>query len=205
MNGNTATPPVIVKGMASGPFSAETSSRLQRYPELEVLIPEDIVQRRTHELARDIASLYGELQEPLLMVGLLKGAFIFAADLARAIETPLVVDFMSVSSYGNDTESSGEVRIQQDTDESVKDRHVLLVEDIVDTGRTFSKVIELLKARGAASVKTCSLLDKPSRRVTDVQIDFCGFQIPDLFVVGCGLDYAGKFRHLPFVGVVQIP
>lgn len=205
MNTNTPTPPAIIKTIASGPFSAETSSRLQRYPELAVLIPEDIVIRRTRELAADIASSYDELPEPLMVVGLLKGAFVFAADLVRELEVPLVVDFMSVSSYGNATESSGEVRIQQDTDESVKDRHVLLVEDIVDTGRTFSKVIELLKARGAASVKTCSLLDKPSRRVSDVQVDFCGFQIPDLFVVGCGLDYAGKFRHLPFVAVIQSP
>lgn len=124
-------------------------------------------------------------------------------ELAKRITVPITIDFMSVSSYGNSTESSGNVKIIKDLDEPLDGKNVLIVEDIVDTGRTISYLMELLKGRGAADVKLCSLLDKPERRVVDVKADYTGFQIPDEFVVGYGLDYAQRYRNLPYIGIVK--
>lgn len=141
--------------------------------------------------------------DTLIVIGLLKGAFVFMSDLVREIDLPIKIEFMSVSSYENEIESSGEVRIQQDIDSSVENKHVLLVEDIIDTGRTFSAVIEMFKRRNAISVKTCAMLDKPSRRVVNnLNPDYYGFKIEDKFVVGYGLDYAQNHRNLKYIGEV---
>ena len=124
-------------------------------------------------------------------------------ELAKRITVPVSLDFMSVSSYGGDTKSSGVVKIVKDLDESITDKHVIVVEDIVDSGRTLSYLLEMLKNRGCKDVKLCTLLDKPDRRVVDVKVDYTGFQIPDEFVVGYGLDYDQKYRNLPYIGVVK--
>ena len=125
------------------------------------------------------------------------------SQLAKCITVPVTFDFMSVSSYGNETESSGVVKIAKDLDEVIKDKNVLVVEDIVDTGRTLSYLLELLKQREPADVKLCTLLDKPDRRVADVHVDYTGFEIPDKFIVGYGLDYAQKYRNLPYIGIIE--
>ena len=124
-------------------------------------------------------------------------------ELAKRITVPVSIDFMSVSSYGGDTESSGVVRIVKDLDEPLKDKHVIVVEDIVDSGRTLSYLLDMLRSRGAADVSLCTLLDKPDRRVVDVKVDYTGFEIPDEFVVGYGLDYDQKYRNLPYIGMVK--
>lgn len=125
-------------------------------------------------------------------------------ELAKRITVPVSIDFMSVSSYGNETKSSGVVKIVKDLDEPLKDKHVIVVEDIVDSGRTLSYLLNILKERGPASLSLCTLLDKPDRRVVDVAVDYTGFEIPDEFVVGYGLDYAQKYRNLPYIGVVEL-
>ena len=127
------------------------------------------------------------------------------ADLVREIKHPMVTDFMTISSYGDSTESSGDVKVVMDLDESITDRDVLLVEDIIDTGNTFSKVIRMLENRNPASLRICTLLSKPSRRQVEVDIDFCGVEIPDEFVCGYGLDYAQKFRNVPYIGIYEGP
>ena len=137
------------------------------------------------------------------LVCVLKGGSFFMCELAKRITVPVTLDFMSVSSYGGDTRSSGIVKIVKDLDEPLKDRDVLVVEDIVDSGRTLSYLMELLKNRGPASLKLCTLLDKPDRRVVDVKVDYTGFEIPDVFVVGYGLDYDQKYRNLPYIGAVE--
>ena len=124
-------------------------------------------------------------------------------ELAKRVTVPVSIDFMSVSSYGGDTKSSGVVRIVKDLDEPLKDRHVIVIEDIVDSGRTLSYLLDMLRSRGAADVRLCTLLDKPDRRVVDVKVDYTGFEIPDEFVVGYGLDYDQKYRNLPYIGVVK--
>lgn len=167
------------------------------------LVAEDEVKKIVKKLGREITTHYGELEQELIVIGLLRGSFIFMADLIREIETPLVVDFMTVSSYGDGTVSSGDVKIVMDVDSSLENRDVLLVEDIVDTGRTFAKVVHMLKNRKPRSVKTCTFLNKPDARVSEVQIDFCGMDIPDEFVVGYGLDFSQKYRNLPFVGIFE--
>ena len=140
----------------------------------------------------------------LLVVGILKGSVIFFADLTRSIGIPLHIDFMVASSYGNGTETSGKVNIKKDLSVDIKGRHVLLVEDIIDSGRTLSYLLDVLKRRNPNSVKLCTLLDKPDRRVVKgVDVDYCCFNIPDEFVVGYGLDYAQKYRNLPYIGVVE--
>ena len=136
------------------------------------------------------------------MIGLLRGSFVFMADLARAIDTPMTVDFMTASSYGNSMESTRDVRILKDLDDDIKGKDILLVEDIIDTGNTLSKVCEILSIREPNSITICTLLDKPSRREVEVKVDWIGFSIPDEFVVGVGIDYAQKYRHLPFIGKV---
>lgn len=156
-------------------------------------------------LGAEITEHYKTSDKELIVVGLLRGSFVFMADLVREIKCPMVTDFMTVSSYGDETESSGDVKIVMDLDESITDRDVLLVEDIIDTGNTFSKVVHLLDNRKPASLKICTLLNKPSRRQVEVEIDFCGIDIPDEFVCGYGLDYAQKFRNVPYIGIYEGP
>jgi len=159
------------------------------------------LQERVEALGAQIASDY-EGQE-LTIVVILKGSFVFASDIARAIDLPLTIDFIGLSSYGDSTKSSGVVRITQDLSQSVEGRHLLVVEDIVDTGLTMAYLLENLSSRRPKSIKVCSLLEKPARSVHKIDIDYLGFTIPDEFVVGYGLDYEGKYRNLPFVGVLK--
>ncbi len=168
---------------------------------IEVLLSEEEVDRRIQEIGDQISRDYAGRQVHLVCV--LKGGSFFMCELAKRITVPVSIDFMSVSSYGKDTKSSGVVRIVKDLDESLTDRHVLVVEDIVDSGRTLSYLLEMLKDRGPEDVRLCTLLDKPSRRVVDVKVDYTGFEIPDEFVVGYGLDYDQKYRNLPYVGIVK--
>ena len=162
-----------------------------------VLITEQQLKERIGEMGRQIAADYAG--KPLTIVGILKGAAIFFADLARAIDLPLQMDFMSVSSYGNGTTSSGVVKIIKDLDADVTGRHILLVEDIIDTGITLAYLKDYLGNRGAESVKICALLDKPTRRERAVPVDYMGFTMPDEFLIGYGVDYAENYRTLPYV------
>lgn len=168
---------------------------------VEVMISEQDVQKRVRELGKAITEQYKD-SENLVLVGLLRGSFVFMADLARAIEVNHQVDFMTASSYGNTMESSRDVRILKDLDDDIKGKDVLLVEDIIDTGNTLNKVREILTLREPNSVEICTLLDKPSRREVDVDVKWVGFEIPDEFVVGVGIDYAQNYRHLPYIGKV---
>ncbi len=167
----------------------------------EILIPGAAIQARVGELGQAISRDY-EGKEPLL-VGILTGAFVFLSDLLRQISIPCHIDFMATSSYGEATESSGIVRILKDLDQSIEGRHVLIVDDIIDTGLTMDYLLETLKARYPASLRVCALLDKLPRRRREVRIDYRGFEIPDKFVVGYGLDYAGRYRNMPFVCVLK--
>lgn len=167
----------------------------------EILIPESALQSRVRELGQAISSDY-EGKEPLL-VGIMTGAFLFLADLLRHVTIPCQVDFMAISSYGVATESSGIVRILKDLDQTIEGRHVLIVDDIIDTGLTMDYLLETLKARYPASLRVCALLDKVPRRRREVRIDYRGFEIPDKFVVGYGLDFAGRYRNVPFVCVLK--
>ena len=137
------------------------------------------------------------------MIGVLRGAVMFMADLARAIAVPVMIDFMAVSSYGTSTSSSGIVRILKDLDEEVAGKHVLIVEDIIDSGLTLSYLVDNIKSRQPASVRICTLLNKPERRKVDLEVNYNGFVVPDEFVVGYGLDYAEKYRNLPFIGILK--
>jgi len=168
----------------------------------EILLDAQQIAHRVAALGTQISADYQGL--PLLIVVVLKGAMVFAADLMRQISVPLQVDFVEASSYGEETETSGMVRVGRDVETDVSQFHVLLVEDIVDTGLTIRTIAEHLRARGALSVRICSLLDKPSRRRVEVSLDYLGFEIPDRFVVGYGLDYAQRFRQLPYVGIVRL-
>ena len=169
----------------------------------QVLLTEGQLAARVAELGDQISRDYAG--KDLMLICILKGANIFLADLVRQISIPLAYDFVAVSSYGADTKSSGVVRILKDLDESVESKHVLVVEDIVDTGLTLrlSYLLENLRSRRAASVKVCTLLDKPARRRVDVPVDYFGFKIEDQFVVGYGLDYQGRYRNLPYIGVLK--
>ena len=168
---------------------------------IRVLISEEELDARIQELGRQISRDYEGKQ--VHMVCVLKGGSFFMCDLAKRISVPVSLDFMSVSSYGSGTKSGGVVKIVKDLDEPIKDKDVLVVEDIVDSGRTLSYLLEMLMARGPESLKLCTLLDKPDRRVVDVDVDYTGFQIPDEFVVGFGLDYDQRYRNLPYIGVVE--
>ena len=168
---------------------------------IEVMISEQDVQARVTELGKQITEHYKDSKD-LVMVGLLRGSFVFMADLARAIELTHEVDFMTASSYGNTMESSRDVRILKDLDDDIKGKDVLLVEDIIDTGNTLNKVREILSLREPNSIEICTLLDKPERREVHVDVKWIGFEIPDEFVVGVGIDYAQKYRHLPYIGKV---
>ena len=167
----------------------------------EVLISQEQIREKTKELGRRIAQDY-EGKNPLLIC-VLKGGLMFLADLMREIHMPLEIDFMAVSSYGDATESSGVVRILMDLERNIRGRHVLIVEDIIDTGRTLNYIIENLHTRGPASIKVCTLLDKPARRLLNIPLDYVGFEIPDRFVIGYGLDFGEIYRNLPFVGVLK--
>jgi hypoxanthine phosphoribosyltransferase len=177
---------------------------LKTYEIVKTLVSEDEVKRIVERLGAEITVHYGELERELMVIGLLRGSFIFMADLVRQIKIPLVVDFLTLSSYGDGTISSGDVKVVMDLDSSIEDRDVLLVEDIVDTGRTFSKVIRMMRNRNPRSLKVCTFLNKPETRLVDIDIDFCGVDIPNEFAVGYGLDYAQGYRHLPYVGVLKI-
>jgi hypoxanthine phosphoribosyltransferase len=168
----------------------------------ETIVGADDIQRRVGELGAAITADYDGRE--IMLVGVLKGATMFLVDLARAIDLPLTMDFMAVSSYGKSTETSGIVRILKDLEDSVEGRDVLVVEDIVDSGLTLRYILDYLQARGPASVRVCALLDKQVPRRADVAIDYVGFQIPNRFVVGYGLGYAELYRNLPYVAELQL-
>src|SRR5256714_10068179 len=172
-------------------------------PNLEMLITTEAIQNRIRELGADIARDYAG-RNPLL-IGVLKGACTFLSDLMRAIDMPVAIEFMAISSYGSAMRTSGEVRIVKDLDVPIEGRDILVVEDIVDTGLTLSYLMANLVSRGATSVKLVALLDKHERREREVAIDYVGFPIPDAFVVGYGLDFAERYRNLPFIAVVKDP
>lgn len=168
---------------------------------IKVLLTEKEVDDRIKAIGEQISKDYAGKQVHLVCV--LKGGSFFMCELAKRISVPVSLDFMSVSSYGSETKSSGVVKIVKDLDEPLKDKDVLVIEDIVDSGRTLSYLLEMLRDRGPRSLRLCTLLDKPDRRVIDVDVDYTGFQIPDEFVVGYGLDYDQKYRNLPYIGVVE--
>lgn len=168
---------------------------------IRILLSEEEVNVRIRAIGEQISRDYAGKNVHLVCV--LKGGSFFLCELAKRITVPVSLDFMSVSSYGSETKSSGVVKIVKDLDESVRDKDVIIVEDIVDSGRTLSYLMEMLRDRGPASLKLCTLLDKPDRRVIDVNVDYTGFQIPDEFVVGYGLDYNQMYRNLPYIGVVE--
>ncbi|MBQ6322122.1 MAG: hypoxanthine phosphoribosyltransferase [Lachnospiraceae bacterium] len=167
---------------------------------LNVMISQEKLEERIVQLAEQINNDYAG--RSIHLVGILKGSVFFACELAKHLRVPVTMDFMSVSSYGSETKSSGVVRLVKDLDEPLEGRDVLVVEDIVDSGRTLSYLLENLSSRHPATLKLCTLLDKPDRRVTDVFVDYTGFEIPDEFVVGYGLDYDQKYRNLPYIGVI---
>ena len=170
---------------------------------IRVLLSEEEVNTRISQVAAQISKDYEGKAVHLICI--LKGGVFFTCELAKRLTVPVSLDFMSVSSYGDDTKSSGVVRIVTDLDEPLTDLHVLIVEDIIDSGRTLSYLMEVLKQRGPASIRLCTLLDKPERRVKkQVKVDYTCFTIPDEFVVGYGLDYAQKYRNLPYIGVVEL-
>lgn len=169
---------------------------------IKVLITEEEVDTRIRELGEKISKEYEGKQIHLICV--LKGGVFFMCELAKRITVPVSMDFMCVGSYGDGTKSSGVVRLAKDLDESIENKEVLIVEDIIDSGNTLYYLMDVLRQRKPASLRLCTLLDKPDRRVKDVHVDWTGFEIPDEFVVGYGLDYAQKYRNLPYIGVVEV-
>ena len=170
---------------------------------IRVLLTEEEVDRRINEMAAEISEEYEGRQIHLICI--LKGGVFFTCELAKRLTIPVSLDFMSVSSYGSGTKSSGVVKIIKDLDEPLEGKNVIIVEDIIDSGRTLAYLIEVLKQRGPADIRLCTLLDKPERRVKkQVKVDYTCFTIPDEFVVGYGLDYAQKYRNLPYIGVVEL-
>lgn len=168
---------------------------------IKVMISEEEVNEKIRAMGEQISKDYAGKE--IHMICVLKGGVFFMCELAKRIDVPVSLDFMAVSSYGGDTKSSGVVKIVKDLDESIQGKDVLVVEDIVDSGRTLSALMEMLRERGPKSLQLCTLLDKPDRRVIPVEVNYTGFTIPDEFVVGYGLDYAQKYRNLPFIGVVE--
>lgn len=160
------------------------------------------MEQRVKELGEEISAEYGE--EPVCLICILKGSVFFTCELAKRITSPVELEFMSVSSYGSGITSTGVVRIVQDLGTSIEGKNVLVIEDIIDSGRTLNYLLENLKTRNPKSLKLCTLLDKPDRRVVDVPVDYVGFEIPDQFVVGYGLDYDQRYRNLPYIGFVEI-
>ena len=167
----------------------------------EILIPENQIKKRVEELGNQISHDYQGKE--IICIGVLRGATIFLADLSRYIAVPMTIDFMSISSYGISSESSGVVRILKDLDENIEDKNVLIVEDIVDTGLTLDYLLRMLQSRKPTSLKTCALLNKIERRKIEVPLDYCGFEIPDKFVVGYGLDFNGLYRNIPYIFVLK--
>lgn len=167
----------------------------------KILFTDDDIQTRIKELAAKISQEYKD-KNPIL-IAVLRGAVFFFTDLVKELDIHLEMNFLAISSYGSGTQSTGEVRIQYDMQESIKGRHVLVIEDIIDSGRTISHLKEILEARHPLSIKVCSLLDKPSRREVEAEGDYIGFEVPNEFVVGYGLDYAGKYRNLKYIGVLK--
>lgn len=167
----------------------------------EILFSEAQLKSRVEEIARQIETDYAGKE--IMLISVLRGSFIFMADLVRSIQTPLELDFVAASSYGSWAVSTGTVEMRLDLEKEIIGRHVLLVEDILDTGRTLSKLVTELKKRHPASLKLCVLLDKPERRVTEIEADYVGFTVPDEFVVGCGLDFNQKYRQLPYIGILK--
>ena len=167
----------------------------------EILFTEDQLKTRVQEIAHEIERDYQGKE--IMLISVLRGSFIFMADLCRAIDLPCTLDFMSVSSYGKGTTSSGQVQITKDLSEDITGRHIIVVEDILDSGNTLSYLLKILQHRHPASIRLCTLLDKPDRRVKPVEVHYSGFTIPDAFVVGYGLDYAEKYRNLPYIGIVK--
>ena len=168
---------------------------------IEVLLSEQEVDAKIQAIGEQISKDYEGKQVHLICV--LKGGSFFMCELAKRITVPVSLDFMSVSSYGSDTKSSGVIKIVKDLDDSIKDKDVIVIEDIVDSGRTLSYLLKMLQDRGPKSLALCTLLDKPDRRVVDVDVNYTGFQIPDEFVVGYGLDYDQRYRNLPYIGIVK--
>ena len=172
------------------------------HPEIqEVLFTSDQIQTRVEELAKSLSNDYAD-KNPLI-VCVLKGAFVFMSDLVKRMDIPLEVDFMSISSYGTSTKSTGVVKILKDLDAPVEGRHVIIVEDIIDTGLTLSYLVDVLERRNALSIKVCALVDKAAQRKGGLEADYIGFSIPDRFIVGYGLDYAEKYRNFPYIGVLK--
>ncbi|NLW51998.1 MAG: hypoxanthine phosphoribosyltransferase [Tissierellia bacterium] len=169
----------------------------------EVLISQKEIDKKVDEIAKSITEQYKDDDAQLVLIGILKGSVIFLTDLCRKIELPLTFDFMSVSSYGDNTTSAGDVRILKDLDQKIEGKNVIIVEDIIDTGYTLSYLVKNLQSRGAKSIRIATLLNKKDRRIVDVDVDYIGFDIPDEFVVGYGIDYAQKYRNLPFIGIVK--
>jgi hypoxanthine phosphoribosyltransferase len=181
---------------------AREGGRAMSETQLKVLISEEKILAKIDELADRISSDYSEVDD-LLLVGVLKGSFIFLADLARRLTIPRSIDFMALSTYGDTTTTDGAVRMIMDLRSNIAGRHVLVVEDIVDTGYTLTYLLRALATRQPASLKTCVLVHKPERRQVHAQIDYLGFEIPDVWVVGFGLDWAERYRTLPYIGVVE--
>lgn len=169
---------------------------------VEVMIPEAEIKARIAELGRQITERYKDSGSDMVLVGLLRGSFMFMADLCREVQVSHEVDFMTASSYGSGMSTTRDVKILKDLDEDIRGKDVLIVEDIIDSGNTLSKVREILSLREPKSLAICTLLDKPSRREVNVPVEFIGFSIPDEFVVGYGIDYAQRYRHLPYIGKV---
>ncbi len=176
-------------------------SRMYQDLQPEILVTREQIATRVAELGAQITRDYQGRE--LVIVGILKGAVIFLSDLIRHIDLPLVIDFMAISSYGSATKSSGVVRIMKDLDRDLVEKHVLVVEDIIDTGLTMSFLKNNLLSRGASSIRVCALLDKPERRLVNLSSDYTGFTVPDAFVVGYGLDYDQHYRNLPEIGVLK--
>lgn len=170
----------------------------------EVLIDQQMLAKRVAEMAKEISAAYQALDiDELVVIGVLRGSVIFMSDLIRRLELPVTIDFLAISSYTKGTRTSGTVRILKDIAESITDKHVLVVEDIVDTGLTLQCLLDILGARRPKSLKICTLLDKPARRMVDLEADYVGFPIPDKFVIGYGLDYEGHYRQVPYIGVLK--
>jgi hypoxanthine phosphoribosyltransferase len=166
-----------------------------------ILLDEDVLANRIHELGKEITKDFAG--EEVMLVGILKGASVFLSDLIRQISLPTYIDYMVVSSYGNSAETSGVVRIIKDLEDNIEGKNIIIVEDIIDTGLTLAYLSQNLLSRNPKSLKICTLLDKPARRISEINIDYKGFEVPDEFIVGYGIDYAEKYRNLPFVGLLK--
>ncbi|MGQ9375344.1 hypoxanthine phosphoribosyltransferase [Acinetobacter tandoii] len=172
--------------------------------QMSVMISAEEIQAKVQALGAKINAHYAQSDKELVLIGLLRGSVIFMADLCRTIEKPHELDFMTVSSYGKSTVSSRDVKILKDLDGEIRGKDVLVVEDIIDSGRTLSKVLEILQTREPNSIELCTLVSKPSRREIDLEVKFLGFEVEDKFIVGYGLDYDQKYRHIPFIGEIGL-